>query len=222
MDHNLAHESYAAERYLLGEMTSAERDDFEEHFLSCRICGENIYGVSVFAENAKALFRDDSIKASGSTKGSSLKRIRLARAYLPVALLILAILGLAAIIAYQNVVTIPRLLSLQSMAAPVILVGEKQPSLLPTAPAGRPLRFQMMVERPPGSDRVQVDLIDAAGKTVSQGSVDTPGPDQPIDIFFPGSLPPGSYTLIARGESSGNAARVEAARSPFKVANKPQ
>jgi hypothetical protein len=222
MDHNIAHESYAAERYLLGEMPSTERDDFEEHFLSCRICGESIYSVSLFAENAKALCHDESIKASRAGKGTWLRRISQARVHLPVALLILTILGLAAIIAYQNEVAIPQLLSLQSTASPVILVGEKRPSSLPTAPAGRPLRFQMMVERPPGSDRVEVDLIDAAGKTVSQGSVDTPGPDQPIDIFFPGSLPPGSYTLIARSESSGNAARREAARSPFKVANIPQ
>lgn len=221
MDHNFAHESYAAERYLLGEMASTERDDFEEHFLSCRICGENIYSVSLFAENAKALFRDESINASRYGKETWLQRIWQARTYLPIALLILAILGLAAIIAYQNVVTIPQLLSLQSMASPVILVGEKRPALLPTAPAGRPLRFQLMVERPPGSDRMQVDLIDSAGKTVSRGSVDTPEPDQPIDVFFPGSLPPGNYTLTARSES-GEHAGVEAARSPFKVANSPQ
>jgi hypothetical protein len=219
MEHNVANESYAAERYLLGEMASTERDDFEEHFLSCRTCGENIYNVSLFAENAKALFRDESIKASRAGRG--LERIWHARVHLPLALLILTILGLAAIIAYQNAVTIPQLLSLQSMASPVILVGEKRPLLLPTAPAGRPLRFQLMVERPPGSDRMRVDLIDAAGKTVSQGSIDTPGPDQPIEVFFPGSLPPGNYTLIARSESNGQAG-VEAARSPFKVANPPQ
>jgi hypothetical protein len=221
MDHNFAHESYAAERYLLGEMSPTERDDFEEHFLSCRICGENIYRVSLFAENAKGLFSDESSKASRSGKGTWRKRIRQAQAHLAVALLILAVLGLATIIAYQNEVTIPRLQSLRPIASPVILVGEKGPALLPTAPAGGPLRFQLMVERPPGSDRMQVDLIDAAGKTVSQGWVDTPAPDQPIDIFFPGSLPPGSYTLVARGQSGGHVG-VEAARSPFKVANPKQ
>src|SRR5580658_7212544 len=133
MDHNLAHETYAAERYLLGEMSSEERDEFEEHFFGCRMCGENVEAASVFVENAKAVFRDESLKASPAAKRAWLRwswpswgSLRL-----PVMVPSLAALLLAAVVTYQNSVVIPQLLTPQSMAAPLILDGETRASTLP-------------------------------------------------------------------------------------------
>jgi len=55
MDHNLASETYAAERYLLDEMPPEERDEFEEHFFSCRVCGEDVQtrGPCLVSESCK-------------------------------------------------------------------------------------------------------------------------------------------------------------------------
>ena len=35
----------AAERYLLGELTDAERDQFEEHFFDCSACADDVRGT---------------------------------------------------------------------------------------------------------------------------------------------------------------------------------
>src|SRR5262249_28456042 len=42
MDHNEAVSTLAAERYLLGEMTPAERDAFEAHYFDCVDCADDI------------------------------------------------------------------------------------------------------------------------------------------------------------------------------------
>jgi hypothetical protein len=38
MSHDQAVSSQAAERYVLGELTSSERDAFESHFFDCAVC----------------------------------------------------------------------------------------------------------------------------------------------------------------------------------------
>jgi hypothetical protein len=218
MDHNLAHETYAAERYLLGEMSSEERDEFEEHFFGCRMCGENVEAATVFAENVKAVFRDESLKASPAAKRAwprwTLPRWSSLR--LPVMVPSLAALVLAAVVTYQNSVVIPQLLTPQSMAAPVILDGETRTSNLPKITQGAPLRFEMVLVHTTASDHVLVELVDTAGKIVHSGSVETPSDDRPLDVYFPGRLKPGRYTLAARSAFGADAGQV-LARNQFEV-----
>lgn len=50
MNHAEATESNAAEGYLLGDLSDAERDAFEEHYFDCRVCTETIRaGAVMFA-----------------------------------------------------------------------------------------------------------------------------------------------------------------------------
>ena len=50
MNHAEAIESNAAEGYLLGDLSDAERDAFEEHYFDCRVCTETIRaGAVMFA-----------------------------------------------------------------------------------------------------------------------------------------------------------------------------
>ena len=58
MEHTDADKTRAAERYLLGEMSAVERDDFEEHFFSCNECAEAVRAGAAFADNARAVFRE--------------------------------------------------------------------------------------------------------------------------------------------------------------------
>jgi hypothetical protein len=48
----------ATERYLLGEMTNPELDDFEEHMFVCLECAEAVRTGAEFTENARAIFRE--------------------------------------------------------------------------------------------------------------------------------------------------------------------
>ena len=57
MTHEQAIETLAAERYLLDEMSDAERDTFEEHFFACEECGEAMRLGSQLRTDAPAIFR---------------------------------------------------------------------------------------------------------------------------------------------------------------------
>jgi hypothetical protein len=59
MDHETAVQQKATERYFLGELTGADRDGFEEHFFTCPDCAEDVRAMTVFAANAKAVFREE-------------------------------------------------------------------------------------------------------------------------------------------------------------------
>jgi hypothetical protein len=45
-------------RYVLGELTPAERDSFEEHFADCSHCMSDVELANVFSANAKEVFRE--------------------------------------------------------------------------------------------------------------------------------------------------------------------
>jgi hypothetical protein len=55
MEHKTALKTLAAERYLLGEMTGEERDDFEAHYFTCTECAEEVRHAAALAENLKAV-----------------------------------------------------------------------------------------------------------------------------------------------------------------------
>ena len=56
MEHDWATRLVAAERYLLGELSDAERDQFEEHFFDCPACAEEVRAGAIFEANARAVF----------------------------------------------------------------------------------------------------------------------------------------------------------------------
>src|SRR5262249_9439072 len=54
-EHKEAIQMLAAEQYLVGKLTDAERDQFEEHFFDCPECGEDVRWGAIFAANARAV-----------------------------------------------------------------------------------------------------------------------------------------------------------------------
>ena len=58
MEHDDAIRSQAAERYLAGELSSTERDAFEDHFFGCQECAEEVRLGQVFAANVRAVARE--------------------------------------------------------------------------------------------------------------------------------------------------------------------
>jgi hypothetical protein len=58
MNHEMAVQLHATERYLLGEFSAEEREAFEEHFFDCAVCAEDVRAAAAFRANAKAVFRD--------------------------------------------------------------------------------------------------------------------------------------------------------------------
>ena len=58
MDHNQAARLQAPARYLLGELSPQEREEFEEHYFTCPECAEELRTGAIFAANVRAVFRE--------------------------------------------------------------------------------------------------------------------------------------------------------------------
>src|SRR5215467_1949878 len=107
MDHNEAVRQKATERFLLDELDSDERDQFEEHLFDCQDCALDVRAGAMFVQQSKILLAEKPapspvrVPASVPVKSGWLAWFRPAFA-VPVMALLLAVIG------YQNFVTYPR------------------------------------------------------------------------------------------------------------------
>jgi len=208
MDHETAVQTNASERYVIGDLSSSERNAFEEHFSDCTQCMDDVSMASTFAANAKAVFRE---RALARPEPRSLFLQWLLARPIPV----FAVIALAAVIGYQNMVVIPETKAPRSAIPAVILDGETR-AALPRVTAADGLRVQMPFDRGAGSDKVFVELIDTLGNRLSGGAVAAPGPNQPLDLYFPVKIHPGRYTVVVQADKSGRPGQ-EIVRSSFEV-----
>jgi hypothetical protein len=56
MDHLDAAQMKAVERYMLGDLSVSEVEEFERHFFDCPQCSEELRALTIFQENARAVF----------------------------------------------------------------------------------------------------------------------------------------------------------------------
>jgi hypothetical protein len=124
MDHNEATQQMAAERYLLGELTPALRDAFEEHAFDCPVCAIDLRAGAAFIGVAKVELPKISEPSTALPKSEIIrptkKRIDW-QSWLRPAFAMPAFAALLALVAYQNLDTIP---SLRKAAS--------EPSVLPS------------------------------------------------------------------------------------------
>lgn len=59
MDHKIAVKKLAAQRYMLGEMTPVEREQFESHYFACPECAEVLMDTAAFVDNLKAVLAEE-------------------------------------------------------------------------------------------------------------------------------------------------------------------
>jgi hypothetical protein len=206
MDHEVVVRQKLTERYLLNELDSEARDQFEEHYFDCPTCALDVRAGSTFVDQTKAVL-------AATRESENAFRIKPAPApprpnwltWLRPAFAAPALAVLLAVAGYQNLVTIPKMA--QAVNNPQVLpwvsvnvgaFGDAAPQI--TAAPGK--GFLMFVRVPPqgGYSQRTADLYDPAGKrewsvpipeTVSQGqmTVSVPGADRQ----------PGSYTVVLHG-----------------------
>ena len=208
MRHEFAVSTHAAERYLLNEMSPEERDAFEGHYFSCIDCAEDLQTASRLIESAKSVWRED---AESPPKASLFDWLRMK--WLSPALLAVATAAVA-VIAYQNVVTIPALNS--PRALPALTLDLTSRAALPHLGLHDPLHFYVAAERAADSTTLWAGLSGESGKVLRSGSIPTPGPGQPIDVYFPGTVKAGRYIITIRSLPSGRPGEL-IARQTFEV-----
>jgi len=207
MDHNAAVNLGAPERYVTGDLSQAERDEFETHFADCRPCLNDVWTATAFAANAKAVFEDRLAGKLQPRRASWLGWLRLQTAVPVFAAVILAVVA-----GYQTTVTIPAMRAPQEIAAAVPL-DDTQRSATAAIEEGSPLAFEIAVTAQPGTTSLWVELADASGKALSGGSLRAPAAGEPLSVFFPVKPGPGQYSVVVRAAKSA----PELARRAFEI-----
>jgi hypothetical protein len=77
MDHQTAVKLQATEKYILGELTAAEREEFEEHLSDCSRCMEDTHTADVLAANIRAVFHDRAVQPAATKQTGWLDLLRL-------------------------------------------------------------------------------------------------------------------------------------------------
>src|SRR5712692_5525570 len=105
MDHSEAIQLQAAVKYVLGELSRVQREEYEEHYFDCPECALELKAAAAFVDTSREVFKADKEGAAereaAPVRGGWFGWLR------PI-MAVPAFAALLLIIAYQNTVTIPQ------------------------------------------------------------------------------------------------------------------
>ena len=246
MDHSEALELKAAERYLLGDLTGVQRQEYEEHFFGCPECAQALGLGVVFIENARDILAPEAHPAPASvafapekvapvpeqspkqTPKQSWFAVFLRPAFAAAALALLAF-----VIVYQGGVyqgggvtpqfkTAAAVQDTPQVLAAFSLLAQSSRGRAPAGilvPRDRPIG--LFIDIPPIHPFAFYDcqFQDADGKLEFSLKVSAEEARQTVELFVPPSrLQPGQHVLVVRGlDSSQGLAGPEVVRFPFSL-----
>lgn len=216
MDHQEAQRAYAADRYLLGELSAEECEQFEEHFFSCPECATEVRAGMIFRANAAAVLQEEAVDVDKAATRQPVREGFPKLGWLGWLTLRPAVAGawaavclLAVGVGYQSFVTVPRLQdrlnefsrpqAYQSFALRPLTRGE---DLVLRVPKGR--RFvglSVHVDPRHSFQTYRGEILDETGVVrISVVSTAPVAPGYPLEFLLPtSSLTPGAYEMVVRG-----------------------
>jgi hypothetical protein len=216
MDHVKAVDDRSAERYLLGEMSAFEAEEFERHYFECEECALAVEAGEVFVANARAVFTDAEPVAVRKEAVPKAPRESLWDALTSwwtkpaVMFPAMASLVLGALSLYQGAVVIPALRQnlgeARVLPAFQLSAASRGEVSQITIPSGTP-SFAVSLDIPPGVHFPQyICYLSVGGRTVFGLNAAAPADGQPITILVPTKdLQAGPYELgIYGADASGN------------------
>jgi hypothetical protein len=218
MDHEVVARQKITERYLLNELDSDTRDQFEEHFFDCSACAFDVRAGSAFVEQSKVVLAEGAeapVAVPVPAKSGWFLWLRPAFA-MPALVLLLAVVG------YQNLVTYPRMK--QALDHPQVLpwasvnvgtFGATGPEIT-TAPGKG---FLVFVRIPPqsGYSLYTADLYNPAGKLEWSLTIPATATQDQWPIAVPGAdRQAGTYTLVVHGTTTAGASK-EVGQGSFEL-----
>jgi hypothetical protein len=193
VEHSQAQDTYAAERYLLGELTSAEVEEFERHYFECAECAMAVETGGQFIGNARAAFADSkepALRRSVEPSRGSFRDTLAAFWRQPAFVMTLtAALVFGAVALYQGTVLIPgmrrTLDSARALPAFQLIGASRGEEAQVTVPAGT-VSFALSVDIPPGTPFPKyLGVLSEGGRTVFEVVSPAPVAGEPITILVP-------------------------------------
>lgn len=195
--HQQAIRTLAAERYMLGQMTDAEREIFEEHYFNCRFCAEAINEIDLISRAARQQPKPQHD-----------------RKWRPMTVAPWAVAAsLAGVLALRPIITRPPVPQLAEVlyATDAPLTSERRAGAAPTKlPAGRRIIQYLEIAHDPQYTQYRWDLRANEGKSLVSDALTPEETNEPIPLLL-GPLPAGSYELVIEG------VRKDGNRSPITI-----
>jgi hypothetical protein len=231
MDHGEAIKMMSAERYLLDELTPEQREAFEQHLFECQVCALDLRAGAAFINEAKNQLPELAAQAPSSTPAQTNRqkpqsgKKRSFSLWQP-AFALPAFAVMLAVIAFQNVSTIPALR--KSAAEPRILQSNAihagtRGNTHTAVVADRSQGLSLSIELPQTSaySSYSFELYGANGKSLWTQSLSGSNSDtmdgKLVTLVIPGAgLQSASYSLSVVGVTSQNS-RVEIDRRILDV-----
>jgi hypothetical protein len=211
MNHNEAKQLQAAEKYLLGELSRTQREEYEEHYFDCAECAVDLKAVAVFADNAREVLRQEKVNSvvtgRAPVRGGWFGWLKPIVAVPAFAVLLL-------VIGYQNTFTIPQAEKRAAQGTALVLAtppvslhganvrGEEEMKVPVHANDSFSLQFDFTPRRT--LDQYLCQLQDETGHSVFQVTLPGTSTNREVQLAVPGGLVhAGKYNLVFTGGGSG-------------------
>jgi hypothetical protein len=210
MDHLEALRLQAAEKYILGELPADLREQFEEHYFDCPECASGLRALGTFVTASRLAFQGEEASLRILPISSETKRSDWFNWLRPV-IALPAIGILAAIVIFQNTVTIPSVRK-QAETGSVARVYESSYRLGGATRGGNVSRvtlrsgesFALDFDFTPNNSfpRYKGTLLDASGSAVLAFDLKREAANKEQHLVIPGGVVrPGNYELVFVGQS---------------------
>ncbi|HVX67805.1 MAG TPA: zf-HC2 domain-containing protein [Bryobacteraceae bacterium] len=213
MDHVSAVENLTAERYLLGELSARETEEFERHYFECPECALSVSAGDIFIANARAALAQDAAAPALAPERQrprpSFLEVMAGLWRRPAAALPFAAAAVFAVIAvYQGVIVVPgmrrALETPRALPAFELLGGSRGERSRVVVPAGTPA-ISLSADIPPEEHASRYRCtLSAGGRTIFDLIAPAPAAGRPVSILVPvRELRSGTYELNIRGLGAG-------------------
>lgn len=220
MDHLEAMRTKAAERYLLGEMTEEDRNEYEDHLFGCYECAQDLRAGAAFIDNAKDALAHLPEGRPAVARTAWWNWVLRPAFALPVMALLIAAVG------YQGAYLVPHLetklataTAAQTLPSLSLLGADARGGEVPEIAIALNKPFGLFVDIPPNRQfsSYVCEVQDRLGAVKFAVDISAQEAQKTVLVLVPASrLAPGTYAMVVRGFGQGGAIdKAEIARYPF-------
>ncbi len=196
MNHEQAIDIHAAEGYLLGELSLAERDAFEEHYFDCDSCFADVRDGATVIAGARVVAKENQAKGGHPSFFPAFA----AAAGVAVAILGGAVYQQLAIIGPLRAQVATERAALSKEQEPRVIsfyrIGDTRAEIKVVENGRRPFLLEFTIFSSHPSPRYGYAITDTRGQTRLRGQISAEQAEQPVDLYVPGGfLPAGDYSL---------------------------
>jgi hypothetical protein len=213
MNHSEAVTSGAVERYLLGQLSAAESEEFESHYFDCLECTRELRVAAIFEDNVRAVVLEERRSPKPSIWGWLWQR---PWSVVP------AVAGsaFAVVTLYQGLVVIPGLrgelhnaVSPQVVASYALAISRGDTRTLEIPKGDRFYSIHMDPAWQGSFAAYLCTVQDQSGSIKVSLGVPAPPPSKPLEILMARqTLPSGRYTVVIHNAAEAGKPEAELAR----------